>query len=256
MQSIRLSLQASENCLGLQLLLLICWETIGEKNPKTIPALKIRSHFGYHFSRLTLLVAFLSLLHFIDYEILFLMATTADDAESLFTLQCNPMGVFSWVFKWVLIHLIPCRTTVQPARGKFWRWWVGGAVQAQILLFVNRICLHPCVYGLGNAGLCLMCRIIPLATAAAPGRAGAAPAPHMGWNSPEQDTALGSNFQGTTRDSHSLSYSGAPLLFISEFFSFRGKGVAKKLRLKGDFLIIPTMLLLVCVCVTKWEELH
>lgn len=159
-----------------------------------------------------LLVAFLSLLHSIDYETLFLMATTADDVESLFTLQCNPMGVFSWVFKWVLIHLISCRTRVQPARGKIWRWWVGGAVQAQILLFVNRICLHPCVYGLGNAGLCLICRIIPLA--AAPTRPGVCLL--LTWLGMEQLWAGHSLGIKLPRNSHSLIYSGhsAPYQWI------------------------------------------
>lgn len=54
---------------------------------------------------------------------------------------------------------------------------------AQILLFVNRICLHPCVYGLGTAGLCLICRIIPLAAQQLqPALGVCVAAPHMAWD--------------------------------------------------------------------------
>jgi len=45
-------------------------------------------------------------------------------------------------------------------------------VQAQILLFVNRICLHPSVYCFENASLYLIYRVILLAIPSTPNRAG------------------------------------------------------------------------------------
>lgn len=72
-------------------------------------------------------------------------------------------------------------------------------MQAQILLFVNRICLHPSVYCFENASLYLIYSVILLAIPSTDQIMCMALHTAHDVKPPEQDMTLGLNFQPTNR---------------------------------------------------------
>lgn len=110
-------------------------------------------------------------------------------------------------------------------------------MQAQILLIVNRICLHPSVYCFENASLYLIYGVILLAIPSTPNNSSCVWLHiwHHDVKAPEQDMTLGLNSQATNRfpDSLFTQMTLLLLLFISEFISISGKEVAKKSPYRG-----------------------